>query len=144
MNIDVVEWAWQSAIIILGYAGGAATGTLLLRLVRFPLRADSPTLLILILPLLSTLVLEFVTGRWMNTPGSLGLGGLVVFLPMLIAGGTIVLVAFAAQQAWGSVVTRCSRDGQAHRIGRLATAGACSVFSVALWRYWPEPVARLF
>jgi len=144
MSLDLFEMAGQLAIIALGYAIGGGVVVLLLKLIGFPLGLNHATLLILTLPLFATLLLETFTGLWRHTPGTLGFGGLVVFVPMLIAGAAIVIAAAVAQRLLIPFDPTLPRDSGGDISGWLLVAFICTGFSLALWRYWPEPMARLW
>jgi hypothetical protein len=96
-------------------------------------------------PLLLCLAFEWATGLWDHTPGTLGFGSLAVALPMLLSGATAAL-AFLLLRGFGPAFAEdFGRDGSGAMITLwgLATIGLAAV-SLALWRFWPEPTARLF
>lgn len=144
MSLDFIEMAIQLAIIALGYVIGGGIVLILLRITGFPLALDHPTLLVLTLPLVTTLLFEVFTGLWRHTPGSLGFGGVVVFIPMLIAGAGIVVAAFGARKLMIPFDPTLPRDSGGDISGWLLLAFICTGFSASLWRYWPAPTPRLW
>jgi hypothetical protein len=108
----------------------------------------APVGLLLILagaPLLLSLAFEWATGLWDHTPGTLGFGSLNVALPMLIAGAAAAL-AFLLLRGFGPALAGgFDREtlGPAITLWGVATIGLAAL-SLALWRFWPEPTARLF
>lgn len=144
MSLDFIEMAIQLAIIALGYAIGGGIVVIMLRLAGFPLAFDQATLLVLALPLVATLLLEMFTGLWRHTPGTLGLGGVVVFIPMLIAGAGIALAAVAGRRLMIPFHPALPRESGGDISGWLLLAFVCTGFCLALWRYWPAPTARLW
>ncbi len=144
MSLDFIETAFQLAVIALGYAIGCGAVMVMLRLFGLPFALNHATMLILTLPLVSTVVAEWFTGLWLHTPGALGFGGLVVFIPMLVAGAATALAALGAQRLMIPYDARLPRDSGGDLSGWLLTAFICSGLSLALWRYWPEPTARLW
>jgi hypothetical protein len=96
-------------------------------------------------PLLLCLMFEWASGLWGRTPGSMGLGSLSVVLPMLLAGASAAL-AFLLLRWLGPELTpgfTRSQLGAAITLWGAATLGVASL-SLALWRFWPAPAARLF
>jgi len=135
-------------ITLLAMLVGYAAGYLVVRLAAaaFGLRAAGeapPAYLLFLPPLLVCAVFEFATGLWEKTPGSLGLGPLDVVKPMAIAG----LATAAAYVALRAVVPIPS-EFSLRETGALAIWAAASValiaLALALWRFWPPPMARLF
>jgi hypothetical protein len=144
MNADLVDLIIQLSVIVLGYMIGGGLLVVILRLVGFPLGFSHATLIVLILPLVTTLLIEIFTGLWQRTPGSLGFGGLVVFYPMLIAGAAIVVAAAGAQRLMIPFDPSFPRDSGGNVSGWLLLAFICSGFSLLLWRFWPAPTPRLW
>ncbi|MBZ0215110.1 MAG: hypothetical protein K8F25_01030 [Fimbriimonadaceae bacterium] len=104
---------------------------------------SNASLLVLLLPLVCVNVIEAFTHLWLRTAGTLGLGGLVVFVPMLIAGalvGSGLLIAFRVIEPFDPSLPRYSESLTAW----VVLALICAAITIALWRYWPEPRARLF
>jgi hypothetical protein len=139
----LVEFLFQLFVLFLGYLVGAAAVLFGARLIGLSFQANNAALLVLALPILSALVAEAFTGLWLHTPGTLGLGGLTAFMPMLTAAVVISLALLLAQRFLPAFDPEFPRDsgGVASWTG-LALAG--SALALALWRYWPEPRARLF
>lgn len=96
-------------------------------------------------PLVACLVAELATGLWEDTPGALGTGGLVVVLPMLVA-GLLAAVLQTALTAWAPPPPGPggARAGGAALTLWLGATLALTAAGLALWRWWPEPRARLF
>jgi hypothetical protein len=96
-------------------------------------------------PLLLCLMFEWSTGLWERTPGTLGLGSLSVALPMLLAGASAAIVFLLLRWLGPELTPDFTRNqlGAAITLWGAATLGVASL-SLALWRFWPEPVARLF
>lgn len=138
-----IEVAFQLFIIGLGYALGAGAALLAARLAGAPLEAGGAGWLVLLVPAAAALVAEATTGLWLRTPGTMGLGGLVAFVPLLLAGLAAALAALVAQHAIGLPDAAAGL-----RAGRLtawmAVAVGVAVVALLLWRYWPEPRARLW
>ena len=139
----LADQAFQLFVMCLGYAIGAAAVALVFKVAGIPLAANRAALLVLVLPLMSTCVAEAFTQLWRRTPGTLGLGGLVVFLPMLIAGAVSLAVAFGAQRFVEPFHPVWSRNS-ATLTTWVVLAVLCSLVALGLWRFWPEPRARLF
>jgi hypothetical protein len=96
-------------------------------------------------PLLLCLAFEWSTGLWDHTPGTLGFGSLNVALPMLLSGAAAAF-AFLLLRGFGPAFAGgFDRDtsGAMITFWGLATIGLMAV-SLALWRFWPEPTAKLF
>ena len=144
MNVGLMDLIIQLSVIALGYVIGGFLLFVILRLVGFPLGFSHATLLVLVLPLVTTLLIEMFTGLWQRTPGSLGFGGLIVFYPMLIAGAAIVVAAAGAQRLMIPFDPSFPRDSGGNVSGWLVLAFICSGFSLLLWRYWPAPTPRLW
>jgi hypothetical protein len=138
-----IDLAIQLGVVALGYLLGAAAAFLLLRLAGAGLQLDRAALYLLTLPLAVTLLSEAFTGLWRHTPGSLGLGGLTVFLPMLIAGAAALTLACAAQKLLAPLDPALPR-GEGALTAWVAVALASSLLALGLWRFWPEPTARLW
>jgi len=139
----LVEIAGQLLVLVLGYALGAAVvvgGARLLGLAPAP---DAATWMVLVMPLATVCVAEGFSGLWRCTPGSLGLGGLVAFVPMLVGAVVIAIVALAAQRLLPAHDASIARDSSS-LTSWTAVACACAAVAVALWRWWPEPRARLW
>ena len=143
MSLDLIEIAIQLAVIALGYAIGGGIVFIVFRVAGFPVTFDQATLLVLALPLIATLLLETFTGLWRHTPGSLGLGGFVAFIPMLIAGAGIAIAAVTARKLMLPFDPSFPRESGSLS-GWLLLAFTCTGFSLALWRYWPAPTPRLW
>lgn len=109
------------ALVGVGFVGGAAT------------------LLVLAMPLASVLLVEGTTRLWRHTPGSLGLGGLTLLGPMLIAGVASAIVARCLHAFASPFDSSSPREGPALDLRLAGALGA-----LALWRFWPEPRARLW
>ncbi len=110
--------------------------------VEVPL-TNHTSLLIWVLPLISVNVIEYLTRLWSNTPGAAGLGSLTVVVPMFLAGlvaGVSLSVAQRLFEPFDHTLTRHSEE----LTSWVAVALACTVITVALWRYWPEPTPKLF
>ncbi|MEX0760680.1 MAG: hypothetical protein WD100_13950 [Tistlia sp.] len=137
-----IDLAIQLAVVALGDLVGAGAAWLLLKLAGAGLLLTRPALYLLTLPLAVTLLSEAFTGLWRHTPGSLGLGGLTVFLPMLLAGAAAVALALLAQNFLpsGPPLSRRGPPLTAY----LALALAATLLALCLWRFWPEPRARLW
>jgi hypothetical protein len=144
MSFDFTEMAIQLAVIALGYVIGGGVLMLILRMMGLPLGFSHATMLVLTLPLVATLLLEMFTGLWRHTPGSLGFGGFVVFVPMLIAGAATAVAATGAQRLMVPFDPSMPRGSGSELSGWLLLAFVCSGLSLALWRYWPAPTARLW
>jgi hypothetical protein len=96
-------------------------------------------------PLLLCLAFEWATGLWDHTPGTLGFGSLNVALPMLLSGAGVALTFLLLRSfglAWAGGFDR-EALGPAITLWGVATIGLAAL-SLALWRFWPEPTARLF
>lgn len=141
--MEAVNVAIQLVVLVAGYALGAGAVLLGLRLAGLGPGPGAATLLVLLLPLLNVLAAEALVRLWTHTPGTLGLGGLAAFQPMLVAGLAIAALARAAPLALAPFSPFLPR-GEAPIGGWLALALLCSGLALALWRYWPAPAARLF
>lgn len=87
---------FQLIIMITGYVFGLSI-VLLLKLLGFKFNYSNALWLIVIMPIICTCLAETLTSLWLNTPGSMGLGGYIVFIPMVIAGSMNIIVALIAQ-----------------------------------------------
>jgi hypothetical protein len=141
---DLMDSMIQLSVIAFGYVIGGGLLIVILRLIGFPLGFSHATLLVVTLPLATTLLTEMFTGLWERTPGSLGFGGLIVFYPMLIAGAAIVMTAAGAQRLMIPFDPAFPRNSDGNVSGWLVLAFMCSGFSLLLWRYWPAPTPRLW
>lgn len=113
------------------------------KLAGLPLPPGSMMLLVFGMPIAASWLAEFTTGLWRHTPGTLGLGALTVALPMALA-GTLTAAAALGLQHWGQPVdTLTPRDSSALSAW-VALALFATTITLALWRYWPEPRARLW
>lgn len=134
----------QLLVLSAGYVIGAAAACMAARLAGLAPGPHPAVWLVLSLPLACVLLAEGFTGLWQGTPGTLGLGGLTAFAPMLLASALVCLAAVAAQELVGPFDAQFPRG-----TGRLVTvwialAVACSILALGLWRYWPAPRARLW
>lgn len=137
-----MELLFQLLIMAVGYAlGMIVIGVAKIAGVAFTF--NSAALMVLVFPIVSALMAEGFAKLWLTTPGTLGLGGLVVFMPMLIAGLTSALAAIVAQRLMVPLDPHSGR-GSESLTGWLVLAIACTVVTLALWRFWPEPRARLW
>lgn len=138
-----LEVGFQLAVMALGYLLGAGAAFLLLRLGGLALRLDAAALYVLSLPLAVTLLSEGFTRLWRHTPGAFGLGGLTAFVPLLIAGaGALVLLA-AGQRVLAPFDASLPRGAES-LTAWVGLAVFCSLAALGLWRFWPEPTARLW
>lgn len=137
-----MELLFQLLILALGYFSGIAIIPVL-KLAGITFTASHEAILVLALPILCTLVAEGLTMLWLHTPGSLGLGGLTAFLPMLLAGFINAVTATAAQKVLPPFDPNSARDSAA-LTAWLALAMVCSVISLGLWRFWPAPPPKLW
>jgi hypothetical protein len=96
-------------------------------------------------PLLLCLLFEWAAGLWQHTPGSMGLGALNVAMPMLLAGAAAAGIFLLLRGAGPALTAGYTRDelGAAVTLWGVATLGVSCV-TLALWRFWPAPAARLF
>ena len=143
-GLDLIEIVFQLAILSVGYLVGAAGTAFAVRMVNVSLLEFNPAnLFVLTLPLVCAVIAESFTHLWLRTPGSLGLGGLNVFFPMLVAGVMIALMTMLASKfilPFDASLPRSSEYLSAWiLLALIASAGA-----LALWRYWPAPQAKLF
>ena len=139
----LIETAGQALILALGYGIGAGVLIGLLRLFGLPFPFTQTAAFVLTLPLVATLVAEAFTGLWQHTPGTMGLGGLTAFVPMLVAGALVVAVTFAAQAFLAPFDPSLPRHAPT-LTAWVAIAAGLTLATLALWRFWPEPTARLF
>lgn len=137
-----MELFFQLLIIAVGYAFGMIS-IVLLKFAGLAFTFNSAAMLVLLLPLISALMAEGSTKLWLTTPGTLGLGGLVAFMPMLVAGLASAVAAIVAQRFMVPLDPDSARSSDG-LTGWLVLAIACTVVTLALWRYWPEPRARLW
>ena len=106
---------------------------------------DGLPLVLVGVPLLLCLLFEWAGGLWLRTPGSVGMGSLSVAVPMLLAGAGAA-AAFLLLRAFGPELSAgFTREqlGAAITLWGVTTLGVATV-SLALWRFWPAPAARLF
>lgn len=137
-----MELFFQLAIMAVGYALGIIPiGVVKLAGVAFIF--NNSALMVLVFPIVSALMAEGFIKLWLTTPGTLGLGGLVAFMPMLIAGLTSALAAIVAQRLMLPLDPDSARSSE-NLTGWLLLAIGCTVVTLALWRFWPEPRARLW
>jgi hypothetical protein len=137
-----MELLFQLLIMAVGYAFGMIVIGVV-KLAGLAFTFNSAAMLVLLLPLMSALMAEGFTKLWLTTPGTLGLGGLVAFMPMLIAGLTSALAAIVAQRLMVPLDADSARSSES-LTGWLLLAIACTVVTLAFWRFWPEPRARLW
>lgn len=142
-TLHLAELLFQLLILLVGYALGAAAVLLGARLVGIGVAMSHAALLVLALPLVSTLLAEGFTSLWGRTPGSLGLGGLTAFMPLFVAAALISVAVTVAQQVMAPFDPHLPRSS-ASLTSWLGLAVACSILALGLWRYWPEPRARLW
>lgn len=134
---------FQLVIIMAGYVVGIAM-ILVLKLVGITFIFSKAVMLILILPLVSVCITEAFTLLWSNTPGSVGLGGLFVFIPMIIAGFLSGTVAFVAQKWMLPLELGSSVRKSENLTIWLVLLISCCVITLSLWRFWPAPTAKLW
>lgn len=113
------------------------------RLLGFPMLTGVMTLLVFGMPLAACWVAELCTGLWRHTPGSLGLGTLNVAHPMSLA-GFLTAIAAVAMRCWIDPVDPSLPRESSTLTPWVALALISTVLAVALWRFWPEPRARLW
>jgi hypothetical protein len=140
--LALAELLFLLAILAVAYVLGAGAAILALRLGGVSL-LNHAALLVLGMPLACALIAEATTKFWRHTPGTLGFGGLTVVVPMFIAGVGVVVVIFFARMLFEPFDASMSRDS-GNVTPWVVVALLCSVLALALWRYWPEPRARLF
>lgn len=99
--------------------------------------------LVLGLPVAAVCFVEWRTGLWRHTPGSLGLGSLNVAMPMCLAGIAIAIAALVMRTRVLPFDRTLPRDS-ATLTPWLVFAVLATVLTLALWRYWPAPRPRLF
>lgn len=135
-------------LVLLTMLVGYSVGYAVLRLAAVPFAPPAaagapPAYLLFLPPLLVGFVFELATGLWERTPGSLGLGPLDVAKPMALAG-----LATASAHLVLRALAPLPTDLSARETGALAVWAAASLaliaLALALWRYWPPPMARLF
>jgi hypothetical protein len=104
------------------------------------------SLVMIFAPPLLCMAFEWTSRFWDNTPGAVGTGSLTVVVPMLLA-GLLAGAVFLGLRALGPAVER-GYMGRGAVAPLLAAWGWATVGLVAatfaLYRYWPEPRARLF
>ena len=137
-----MELFFQLVIMAVGYAVGMVP-IVLLKFAGLAFTFNSAAMLVLLLPLMSALLAEGLTKLWDTTPGTLGLGGLVAFMPMLVAGLVSAFAAVIAQKYLAPLDPYSPRSSE-NMTGWLVVAIACTIMTLALWRFWPEPRARLW
>jgi hypothetical protein len=104
------------------------------------------SLVMILAPPLVCMALEWASQFWDNTPGAVGTGSLVVVAPMFLSGlvaGAVYLGLRVVGPAFEGGYL--GRDAIAPLLAAWgwATIGLVIV-TFALYRYWPEPQARLF
>ncbi|MEQ9519392.1 MAG: hypothetical protein RLN89_08125 [Parvibaculum sp.] len=142
-TLAIVELGFQLILMTSAYAIGVGIAFLLLKLVNMPFSHNYAGYLVLVLPVVTCVLAEYFTELWMGTPGSMGLGGLNVVLPMLLS-GIVIMFAASTMQQFVEPYTHHFARGDATLTPWLVLALTANVFSVALWRYWPEPTAKLW
>lgn len=140
--LALAELLFQLAVLAVGYVLGAGGAILALRLGGVSL-LNHAAFLVLGMPMACALIAEGTTKFWRHTPGSLGLGGLTAVVPMFIAGVSVVVAIFLARMLFEPFDASMSRDS-GNVTPWVVVALLCSVLALGLWRYWPEPRARLF
>jgi len=104
------------------------------------------SLVMIFAPPLICMALEWASQFWDNTPGAVGTGSLVVVLPMLLSGlvaGAVFLGLRVFGPAYESGYLGRDEIAPLLAVWGWATVGLVIV-TFALYRYWPEPQARLF
>lgn len=137
-----MELFFQLLIMAIGYAVGVVP-IVLLKFAGLAFTFNSAAMLVLLLPVMSALMTEGLTGLWDTTPGTVGLGGLVAFLPMLVAGLISAFAAVIAQKYLAPLDPYNPRSSEG-LTGWIVVAIVCTIMTLALWRFWPEPRARLW
>lgn len=126
-----------------GYILGIA-GIFALKIFGLAFVLNYSVALMLVFPLICVCAAEALTQLWTNTPGSLGLGTLNVFIPMVIS-GLLSAVGAVALQRWQ---VSGHLDGNVRNFGTVAEwivlSVVCSAITLSLWRFWPTPTARLW
>jgi hypothetical protein len=135
-------------LVLLTMLVGYAVGYFAIRLAVAPfgLRAAAgapPAYLLFLPPLVVCAVFEHATGLWERTPGSLGLGPLDVVKPMAVAGLATAAAYLALRAALPLPADLSPRETGALAVWAVASL-ALIALALALWRYWPPPMARLF
>lgn len=138
-----IEVGFQLAVMALGYLLGAGAAFLLLRFGGLAPRLDAAALYVLSLPLATTLLSEGFTRLWRHTPGAFGLGGLTAFLPLLVTGAATLALLPVAQRLLAPFDATLPRDAESLSAW-IGLAVLCSLLALGLWRFWPEPTARLW
>lgn len=134
---------FQLIIMITGYLFGLSI-VLLLKLLGFKFSFSNALWLIVIMPIICTCLTETLTSLWSNTPGSMGLGAFIVFIPMVIAGSMNIIVALIAQSWMTPFDVSNDIRSTAFLTEWIIVSLFCTMVTIALWRYWPTPVARLW
>ncbi len=137
-----MELLLQLLIIAAGYFSGTAIIPVL-KLAGIAFTASHAVILVLVLPIICTFAAEGLTMLWLHTPGTLGLGGLTVFIPMLVGGLINAVAAVAAQKLLLPFDPASARDSES-LTGWLALAIVCSIINLGLWRFWPAPPPKLW
>jgi hypothetical protein len=133
---------FQLIIIAAGFVCGSAI-ILIVKLLGLTFPISSAVLLVLTLPLVSAFVAEGFTGLWLHTPGSVGLGPLMLFIPMLVAGFICAVSAIVMQKLMLPFDPYSARSSET-LTQWVALAITCSFLTLSLWRFWPAPAARLW
>lgn len=97
-----------------------------------------------LLPFLACAVAEVCTELWERTPGGLGTGTLVLILPMLLLGIVAGVAHLVLSGAAPLPEIHSPREAPGVLTAWVGTAFALSGVGLALWRFWPEPTARLW
>lgn len=113
------------------------------RLLGAPTLSGPLALLVLGLPILAAWLAELSTGLWRHTPGTLGLGSLTATVPMFVSGFSITFAALV-MRIWVEPFDQSVPRDSVTLTAWLMMAVMATVLTLALWRYWPEPRARLF
>lgn len=104
------------------------------------------SLVLVFAPMLVCVAFEWTSQLWDKTPGGLGTGSFVVVVPMILAGLAAGAV-FLGLRGFGPVLDS-GYPGRSEIAPVLAAWGWATVglmaVAFALYRYWPEPRARLF
>jgi hypothetical protein len=104
------------------------------------------SLVMIFAPPLVCMALEWVSQFWDNTPGAVGTGSLVVVAPMLLS-GLLAGAVFLGLRVFGPAYESgyLGRDDIAPLLAAWGWAAiGLVIVTFALYRYWPEPQARLF
>jgi hypothetical protein len=138
-----METFFLLALMMLAHLLGAGVAMGGGKFLGFSPPPGSMALLVLGMPLAAAWLAEFTTGLWRHTPGTLGLGSLTVALPMAVSGLFTAAVAIGLCRRLNSASILFSRDSPA-LTAWVTLALAATMLTLALWRYWPEPRARLW